>query len=88
MSGLGARGKEKAKGPSGVADLFQRTELNDANTQKHSYTEEQSKEQSPVRKQFQFSADLAERLRVYAFHNRMKEVDVVREALEVFFENK
>ena len=73
--GLGDRGKNQVKkgSPSG---LFARTEPGITGIQ------EPLPEKNDQRKMYNISRSLSERLRKYAFDERRKEVDIVREALD------
>ena len=73
--GLGDRGKNQVKkgSPSG---LFARTEPSVTEIQ------EPLPEKNDQRKMYNISRSLSERLRKYAFDERRKEVDIVREALD------
>ena len=73
--GLGDRGKNQVKkgSPSG---LFARTEPGITEIQ------EPLPEKNDQRKMYNISRSLSERLRKYAFDERRKEVDIVREALD------
>ena len=77
--GLGDRGKNQVKkgSPSG---LFARTEPGITEIQASSNT--QIPEKNDQRKMYNISRSLSERLRKYAFDERRKEVDIVREALD------
>ena len=88
--GLGDRGKNQMKkgSPSG---LFTRTEPNITEIQTSSDTKIQNTinteiqdlpEKNDQRKMYNISRSLSERLRKYAFDERRKEVDIVREALD------
>ena len=77
MSGLGKRGKDKVT----TEALFQKTEKPETHESK---TVENHK---PVKKSFEFSFELAEKLRERAFRERRKEVDIVREALDLYLKN-
>ena len=89
--GLGARGKNQVKkgSPSG---LFARTEPCITEIQTSSNTQIQNPintgiqeplpEKNDQRKMYNISRSLSERLRKYAFDERRKEVDIVREALD------
>ena len=88
--GLGDRGKNQVKkgSPSG---LFTRTEPNATEIQTSSDTKIQNTinteiqdlpEKNDQRKMYNISRSLSERLRKYAFDERRKEVDIVREALD------
>ena len=80
--GLGDRGKNQVKkgSPSG---LFTRTEPNATKIQNTINTEIQDlPEKNDQRKMYNISRSLSERLRKYAFDERRKEVDIVREALD------
>ena len=90
--GLGDRGKNQVKkgSPSG---LFTRTEPNATETQTSSDTKIQNTinteiqdlpEKNDQRKMYNISRSLSERLRKYAFDERRKEVDIVREALDEY----
>ena len=89
--GLGDRGKNHVKkgSPSG---LFARTEPGITEIQTSSNTQIQNPintgiqellpEKNDQRKMYNISRSLSERLRKYAFDERRKEVDIVREALD------
>ena len=88
--GLGDRGKNQVKkgSPSG---LFTRTEPKATETQTSSDTKIQNTinteiqdlpEKNDQRKMYNISRSLSERLRKYAFDERRKEVDIVRNALD------
>ena len=89
--GLGDRGKNQVKkgSPSG---LFARTEpgiteiQTSSNTQIHNPIntgiQKPLPEKNDQRKMYNISRSLSERLRKYAFDERRKEVDIVREALD------
>ena len=88
--GLGDRGKNQVKkgSPSG---LFTRTEPNTTEIQTSSDTKIQNTinteiqdlpEKNDQRNMYNISRSLSERLRKYAFDERPKEVDIVREALD------
>ena len=88
--GLGDRGKNQVKkgSPSG---LFTRTEPNATETLTSSDTKilntinteiQDLPEKNDQRKMYNISRSLSERLRKYAFDERRKEVDIVREALD------
>ena len=81
--GLGDRGKNQVmKGsPSG---LFARTEPSGTEIQTTINTgiQESLPEKNDQRKMYNISRSLSERLRKYAFDERRKEVDIVREALD------
>ena len=89
--GLGDRGKNQVKkgSPSG---LFARTEPSvtgihtSSNTQIqntiNTEIQESLPEKNEQRKMYNISRSLSERLRKYAFDERRKEVDIVREALD------
>lgn len=89
--GLGDRGKNQVKkgSPNG---LFTRTEPNVTEIQTSSDTkiqntinteiQESLPEKNDQRKMYNISRSLSERLRKYAFDERRKEVDIVREALD------
>lgn len=91
--GLGDRGKNQVKkgSPSG---LFTRTEPNATEIQTSSDTkiqntinteiQESLPEKNDQRKMYNISRSLSERLRKYAFDERRKEVDIVREALDEY----
>ena len=94
--GLGDRGKNQVKkgSPSG---LFTRTEPNATETQTSSDTKIQNTinteiqdlpEKSDQRKMYNISRSLSERLRKYAFDERRKEVDIVREALDEYLKKQ
>ena len=94
--GLGDRGKNQVKkgSPSG---LFARTEpsvteiYNYRNTQIQNTinTEIQDlPEKNDQRKMYNISRSLSERLRKYAFDERRKEVDIVREALDEYLKKQ
>lgn len=84
MSGLGKRGQEKV---AGANELFNKTEnMENSKTIKNEGDESINQESQPVKKSFVFSYALAEQLRKYAFEHRMKEVDIVREALDAYFQ--
>ena len=88
--GLGDRGKNQVKkgSPSG---LFARTEPRITEIQNYSNTGIQNSinteiqdlpEKNDQRKMYNISRSLSDRLRKYAFDERRKEVDIVREALD------
>ena len=84
--GLGDRGKNQVKkgSPSG---LFARTEPSVTGIHTSSNTinteiQESLPEKNDQRKMYNISRSLSERLRKYAFDERRKEVDIVREALD------
>ena len=82
--GLGDRGKNQVKkgSPSG---LFARTEPGTTEIQTSSNTQIQNPINTGIheqRKMYNISRSLSERLRKYAFDERRKEVDIVREALD------
>ena len=94
--GLGDRGKSQVKkgSPSG---LFTRTEPNATETQTSSDTKIQNTintelqdlpEKNDQRKMYNISRSLSERLRKYAFDERRKEVDIVREALDEYLKKQ
>ena len=94
--GLGDRGKNQVKkgSPSG---LFTRTEPNATETQTSSDTKIQNTinteiqdlpEKNEQRKIYNISRSLSERLRKYAFDERRKEVDIVREALDEYLKKQ
>ena len=94
--GLGDRGKNQVKkgSPSG---LFTRTEPNAPETQTSSDTKIQNTinteiqdlpEKNDQRKMYNISRSLSERLRKYAFDERRKEVDIVREALDEYLKKQ
>ena len=94
--GLGDRGKNQVKkgSPSG---LFTRTELNATEIQTSSNTKIQNTinteiqdlpEKNDQRKMYNISRSLSERLRKYAFDERRKEVDIVREALDEYLKKQ
>ena len=78
--GLGDRGKNQVKkgSPSG---LFTRTEPNATEIQ-------DLPEKNDQRKMYNISRSLSERLRKYAFDERRKEVDIVREALDEYLKKQ
>lgn len=80
MAGLGKRGQEKISAPP-VDELFRKTD----NAQNSNCVKTEIHQ--PVRKQYVFSFELAEKLRELAFKERRKEVDIVREALEKYLED-
>ena len=81
--GLRDRGKNQVKkgSPSG---LFARTEPGITEIQNPIKTgiQEPLPEKNDQRKMYNISRSLSERLRKYAFDERRKEVDIVREALD------
>ena len=81
--GLGDRGKNQVKkgSPSG---LFARTEpsVTEIQTTINTGIQESLPEKNDQRKMYNISRSLSERLRKYAFDERRKEVDIVREALD------
>ena len=81
--GLGDRGKNQVKkgSPSG---LFARTEpsVTGIHTSINTGIQEPLPEKNDQRKMYNISRSLSERLRKYAFDERRKEVDIVREALD------
>ena len=83
--GLGDRGKNQVKkgSPSG---LFARTEPHVTGIQTSSNTgiQEFLPEKNDQRKMYNISRSLSERLRKYAFDERRKEVEIVREALDTW----
>lgn len=94
--GLGDRGKNQVKkgSPSG---LFTRTEPNVTEIQTSSDTKIQNTinteiqdlpEKNDQRKMYNISRSLSERLRKYAFDERRKEVDIVREALDEYLKKQ
>ena len=94
--GLGDRGKDQVKkgSPSG---LFTRTEPNATEIQTSSDTKIQNTinteiqdlpEKNDQRKMYNISRSLSERLRKYAFDERRKEVDIVREALDEYLKKQ
>ena len=94
--GLGDRGTNQVKkgSPSG---LFTRTEPNATETQTSSDTKIQNTinteiqdlpEKNDQRKMYNISRSLSERLRKYAFDERRKEVDIVREALDEYLKKQ
>ena len=94
--GLGDRGKNQVKkgSPSG---LFTRTEPNATEIQTSSDTIIQNTinteiqdlpEKNDQRKMYNISRSLSERLRKYAFDERRKEVDIVREALDEYLKKQ
>ncbi|MDE7064402.1 MAG: hypothetical protein K2O70_02890 [Desulfovibrionaceae bacterium] len=78
MSGLGKRGKDKV---ATTDALFQKTEKPEP------HKSETMESHKPVKKSFEFSFELAEKLRERAFRERRKEVDIVREALALYLKN-
>ena len=94
--GLGDRGKNQVKkgSPSG---LFTRTEPNATEIQTSSDTKIQNTKNTEIqdlpekndqRKMYNISRSLSERLRKYAFDERRKEVDIVREALDEYLKKQ
>ena len=94
--GLGDRGKNQVKkgSPSG---LFARTEPGITEIQASSNTQIQNPinteiqdlpEKNDQRKMYNISRSLSERLRKYAFDERRKEVDIVREALDEYLKKQ
>ena len=94
--GLGDRGKNQVKkgSPSG---LFTRTEPNATEIQTSSDTKIQNTinteiqdlpEKNDQRKMYNISRSLSDRLRKYAFDERRKEVDIVREALDEYLKKQ
>lgn len=83
--GLGDRGKNQVKKGSPSA-LFARTEPDVTGIQTSSNTEiqESLSEKNDQRKMYNISRSLSERLRKYAFDERRKEVEIVREALDTW----
>ena len=89
--GLGDRGKNQVKKGS-LSALFARTEPDTTGIQTSSDTQTQNTinteiqeslpEKNDQRKMYNISRSLSERLRKYAFDERRKEVDIVREALD------
>lgn len=77
MSGLGERGKKKI--PS-AESLFKKTAAPCPEA-----GEPAGEESPPVKKNFAFSFEMAEKLRRFAFVMRRKEVDIVRDALAEYF---
>ena len=81
--GLGDRGKNQVKkgSPSG---LFARTEpcITEIQNPINTGIQEPLPEKNDQRKMYNISRSLSERLRKYAFDERRKEVDIVREALD------
>ncbi|MCB8572426.1 hypothetical protein LJE06_15135, partial [Bilophila wadsworthia] len=84
----------KKGSPSG---LFTRTEPNATETQTSSDTKIQNTinteiqdlpEKNDQRKMYNISRSLSERLRKYAFDERRKEVDIVREALDEYLKKQ
>ena len=86
MAGLGKRGQAKVVGAN---ELFRKTENteNQQNINHENHKHGNMENKPPVKKSFVFSFALAEQLRKHAFENRMKEVDIVREALDLYFKN-
>ena len=78
MAGLGERGRKRAE-----KTLFSKTE--EPGKPGEETSSEQAKAKT-VSKTFHFSQEMADQLRVYAFENRRKEVDIVREALYDFLQ--
>ena len=95
--GLRDRGKNQVKkgSPSG---LFARTEPGITEIQASSNTQIQNPintgiqeplpEKNDQRKMYNISRSLSERLRKYAFDERRKEVDIVREALDEYLKKQ
>ena len=85
MAGLGKRGQEKVA--KGANELFNKTENMESNKPSNEDNDKHiNQENQPVKKSFVFSFALAEQLRKFAFEHRMKEVDIVREALDAYFQ--
>ena len=89
-----AKNQVKKGSPSG---LFTRTEPNATETQTSSDTKIQNTinteiqdlpEKNDQRKMYNISRSLSERLRKYAFDERRKEVDIVREALDEYLKKQ
>ena len=76
---LGDKGKKLAQ--NSMSNLFAKTEKTG---QAEVGEQTTGAEQPSVRKQFLFPHDLNEQLRLYAYTQRCKEVDVVRDALEQY----
>ena len=94
--GLGDRGRNQVKKGSPTG-LFTRTEPNATETQTSSDTKIQNTinteiqdlpEKNDQRKMYNISRSLSERLRKYAFDERRKEVDIVREALDEYLKKQ
>ena len=93
--GLGDRGKNQVKKGSG---LFTRTEpdVTEIHTSSNTKTQntinteiqESLPEKNDQRKMYNISRSLSERLRKYAFDERRKEVDIVREALDEYLKKQ
>ena len=94
--GLGDRGKNQVKkgSPSG---LFTKTEPDATEIQTSSNAQIQNTinteiqdlpEKNDQRKMYNISRSLSERLRKYAFDERRKEVDIVREALDEYLKKQ
>ena len=95
--GLGDRGKNQVKNgsPSG---LFTKTEPDVTEIHTSSNTkiqntinteiQESLPEKNDQRKMYNISRSLSERLRKYAFDERRKEVDIVREALDEYLKKQ
>ena len=89
--GLGDRGKNQVKKGS-LSGLFTKTEVDVTEIQAPSNTQirntinteiqDSLPEKNDQRKMYNISRSLSERLRKYAFDERRKEVDIVREALD------
>ena len=92
--GLGDRGRNQVKKGSPTG-LFTKTEPNATEIQTSSdikiqntintEIQESLPEKNDQRKMYNISRSLSERLRKYAFDERRKEVDIVREALDKYF---
>ena len=95
--GLGDRGKNQVK-KGCLSGLFTRTEPNATEIQTPSdtkiqntintETQESLPEKNDQRKMYNISRSLSERLRKYAFDERRKEVDIVREALDEYLKKQ
>ena len=79
--GLGDRGRNQVKKGSPTG-LFTKTEPNATEIQ------ESLPEKNDQRKMYNISRSLSERLRKYAFDERRKEVDIVREALDEYLKKQ
>lgn len=86
MAGLGKRGQDKVNATP-VDELFRKTDntLSHTNTNTQSKQTDSAEKQEPIRKQYVLAYELSEKLRLLAFQERRKEVDIVREALEEYF---
>ena len=95
--GLGDRGKNQVKKGS-PSRLFTRTEpdVTEIHTSSNTKTQntinteiqESLPEKNDQRKMYNISRSLSERLRKYAFDERRKEVDIVREALDEYLKKQ